>query len=230
MDYTPLWISLKTALSAMFFAFFLGLYAARAVLRLKRWRGWIDGLFTLPLVLPPTAVGFFLLLLCGKNSAVGAFLARFDYSVVFSWEATVLASSVVAFPLMYRTARGALEQIDGDFIAAARSLGMPEERIFWKIMLPLAWPGIAAGTVLAFARALGEFGATMMLAGNIPGRTQTLALAIYSAVQSGNDALAYFWACVIIAMSLLTMLLLNYCTGRRQFGGGRAAKRAEEIS
>lgn len=229
MDLSPLWISLKTALLATAITFFIGLYAARYVLRLKRLQGLIDGVFTLPLVLPPTAVGFFLLVLCGKGGFLGDFLARFDYSVVFSWGATVIASSVVAFPLMYRTARGAFEQIDGDYIAAARCLGMTEGRIFWKIVLPLSWPGIAAGTALAFARALGEFGATIMLAGNIPGQTQTLATAIYAAVQAGNDGLAYFWAWLLIVISFIAMLLMNYWTVRRRHRAGAARIRPEEV-
>ena len=228
MDLTPLWISLKTALLATCLTFFLGLYAARYVLKLKKLQGIVDGVFTLPLVLPPTAVGFFLLIICGKNSFIGKLLSQIDYSIVFSWEATVIASSVVAFPLMYRTARGAFEQIDQNLIAAARTLGMPEEKIFWKIMMPLALPGIVAGTILAFARALGEFGATIMLAGNIPGRTQTLATAIYSAVQAGDDELAYVWAGIIMVISFFMMIAMNYWTNQKKsaagFGMAKAGK------
>ncbi|WP_110954256.1 molybdate ABC transporter permease subunit [Anaerosinus massiliensis] len=210
MDLSPLFISIKTAVLATVITFFLGLYAARYVINLERYQGIIDGVFTLPLVLPPTVVGFFLLILLGKNSWIGSFLAQFDLSVVFSWEATVIASTVVAFPLMYRTARGAFEQIDHNLISAARTLGMSEEKIFWRVILPLSWSGIAAGTVLAFARALGEFGATIMLAGNIPGRTQTMATAIYSAVQAGDRDTAYVWAVVIIIISFVIMILMNY--------------------
>lgn len=210
MDLSPLFISIKTAVLATVITFFLGLYAARYVINLERYQGIIDGIFTLPLVLPPTVVGFFLLILLGKNSWIGSFLAQFDLSVVFSWEATVIASTVVAFPLMYRTARGAFEQIDHNLISAARTLGMSEEKIFWRVILPLSWSGIAAGTVLAFARALGEFGATIMLAGNIPGRTQTMATAIYSAVQAGDRDTAYVWAVVIIIISFVIMILMNY--------------------
>lgn len=210
MDLAPLFISLKTALLATAITFFFGLYAARYVMQLERYQGIIDGLFTLPLVLPPTVVGFFLLVFLGKNSVVGKFLLQFDISIVFSWEATVIASTVVAFPLMYRTSRGAFEQIDENLISAARTLGMSEEKIFWRIVLPLSWSGIAAGTILAFARALGEFGATIMLAGNIPGKTQTMATAIYSAVQAGDRDTAYVWAGVIIVLSFVIMILMNY--------------------
>ena len=210
MDLAPLFISLKTAVLATILTFFFGLYGARYVMKLERYQGIIDGIFTLPLVLPPTVVGFFLLIVLGKNSLIGKFLLQFDFSIVFSWEATVIASTVVAFPLMYRTTRGAFEQVDHNLISAARTLGMSEEKIFWRIILPLSWSGIAAGTVLAFARALGEFGATIMLAGNIPGKTQTMATAIYSSVQAGDRETAYVWAIVIIIISFVIMILMNY--------------------
>jgi molybdate transport system permease protein len=222
MDLAPLFISLKTALLATVITFFLGLYAAFWVIKLERWQGLIDGLFTLPLVLPPTVVGFFLLIVLGKNSFIGKFLSQFDISIVFSWEATVIASTVVAFPLMYRTARGAFEQIDYNLISAARTLGMSERMIFWRIILPLSWSGVAAGTILAFARALGEFGATIMLAGNIPGKTQTMATAIYSTVQAGNRDAAYLWSGIIIVISFVVMILMNYWS--------KAQKRAKTVS
>lgn len=212
MDLSPLVISLKTAALATIITFFLGLAAARWVMTIKRWRGVIDGIFTLPMVLPPTVVGFFLLILCGRNGPLGQFLLRFDLSIVFSWPATVIASTVVAFPMMYRTTLGAFEQIDENLLYAGRTLGMSEWRIFWRILLPAGWPGAAAGTILAFARALGEFGATIMLAGNIPGRTQTMATAIYSAVQAGDRALAFRWAVVIIVISFVVIILMNYWT------------------
>lgn len=210
MDLSPLWISLKTALLATAITFFLGIYAARLVVKMRRFRGLVDGLFTLPMVLPPTVVGFFLLLIFGKNSIFGQMLAYFEVNVVFSWWATVLASTVVAFPLMYRTTRGAFEQIDQNLIYAGRTLGMSEEKIFWRVVFPICWPGIAAGTVLAFARALGEFGATIMIAGNIPGRTQTMSTAIYTAVQAGDRALAYRWTGIIVLISFLVIMLMNY--------------------
>ena len=224
MDWSPLFISLKTAALATVVTFFLGLAAARWVLTLRRGRALVDGVFTLPMVLPPTVVGFFLLLLCGRNGPVGKFLLQFDLSVVFSWPATVLAATVVAFPMMYRTTLGALEQLDENLRYAAQTLGLSEWRIFWRILLPAAWPGVAAGTILAFARALGEFGATIMLAGNIAGRTQTMATAIYQAVQAGNRTLAMRWALIIMALSFLVIMLLNYwsalnrrrCDGRKK--------------
>lgn len=210
MDYSPLWISLKVAFLATIFTFIFGIYAARAVIRLKRGKSIVDGIFSLPLVLPPTVVGFFLLLAFGKNSLIGKFLAMFDRSLVFSWEGAVIASIVVSFPLMYRTARGALEQVDQNLIFAARTLGMSEGKIFWKIIMPIAWPGIAAGTILGFARALGEFGATIMLAGNIPGRTRTMSVAVYTAVQAGDRELAYHWVLIIVLLSFAMILLMNY--------------------
>ena len=221
MDLSPLYISMKVSLAATVFTFFLGLFAAWKVVKLKRLQGLLDGIFTLPMVLPPTVVGFFLLLLFGKNGLLGQTLEKLALSVVFTWEGAVIASAVVAFPLMYRTARGAFEQMDQTLIYAARTLGIPESKIFWSIILPSCWPGIAAGTVLAFARALGEFGATAMLAGNIPGKTQTMSLAIYSAVQGNNREKAYLWVAIIMAISLLTLLLMNYWTGYQQ----RARKR-----
>lgn len=210
MDLSPLVISIKTASLATVVTFFLGLAAARWVMTIKHWRGLIDGVFTLPMVLPPTVVGFFLLILCGKNGPLGQFLLQFDLSIVFSWPATVIASTVVAFPMMYRTTLGAFEQIDENLLYAGRTLGMTEWRIFWRILLPAAWPGVAAGTILAFARALGEFGATIMLAGNIPGRTQTMATAIYSAVQAGDRTLAFRWAVIIMVISFGVIMLMNH--------------------
>lgn len=216
MDLSPLFISFKVALPATFFTFFLGILAAAKVVKLKRFRGILDGFFTLPMVLPPTVVGFFLLLLFGKNSFFGQFLFQIGWSVVFTWQGAVIAASVVSFPLMYRTARGAFEQMDQTLIYAARTLGFSETKIFWKIILPSCWPGVAAGAILAFARALGEFGATTMLAGNIPGKTQTMSLAIYSAVQGNNRERAYYWVAIIMAISFLTILLMNYLTSYQE--------------
>lgn len=209
-DLSPLWISLKVALLATIFTFILGICAARAVVKLKHGQAVIDGLFTLPLVLPPTVVGFFLLLLFGKNSLIGQFFSRFDFSFVFSWQGAVIASTVVAFPLMYRTVRGALEQIDPEYLYAARTLGMTEGKIFRRIIIPIAWPGILAGTILSFARALGEFGATIMIAGNIPGKTQTMSVAVYTAVQAGDRESAYLWVIVIVCFSFVMMIAMNF--------------------
>lgn len=210
MDLSPLYISVKTAGLATVITFVLGIYVARYIRGLRRFQGIVDGIITLPLVLPPTVVGFFLLLFLGRNSFVGQFLNLFDINIIFSWPATVITATVVSFPLMYRTTRGAFEQIDRDLIAAARTLGMSEEKIFWKIVIPLAKPGIMAGAVLSFARALGEFGATIMLAGNIPGKTQTMSTAIYAAVQANDQESAFLWAVIIIIFSLLVMMFMNY--------------------
>jgi molybdate ABC transporter permease protein len=149
-------------------------------------RAWIDGVLTLPLVLPPTVVGFFLLLLLGRRSFIGHALEQIGVVIVFSWPATVIAATVVAFPLMYRTTLGAFEQVNPNLLDAARTLGASEGTVFRRVLLPMAAPGVLAGTVLAFARAMGEFGATLMLAGNIPGRTQTMPIAIFSAAEGGD--------------------------------------------
>lgn len=215
MELSPLILSLKTAVLATVITFFLGIYVAHRVVKLKRLKGLLDGIFTLPMVLPPTVVGFFLLLIFGKNSWIGQFLSRFDISVVFTFTATVIAAVIVSFPMMYRTTRGAFEQIDMNLIYAARTLGISEIKIFWTVMLPNSWPGIAAGTILAFARALGEFGATIMIAGNIPGKTQTISTAIYTAVQSGNREAAYEWVLVIVAISFSIIMLMNYWINRK---------------
>lgn len=210
MDYSPLWISVKVAVVATVFTFFLGILIARAVMQLKKSRFIIDGILTLPMVLPPTVVGFFLLILFGKNSLLGELLNKIGCSVLFTWQGAVIAAIVVAFPIMYRTTVGAFEQVDKNLIYAARTLGMSELRIFFRIILPVAWPGVAAATILAFARSFGEFGATMMIAGNIPGKTQTMSIAIYTAMQSGNRSLAYQWVFVILGISFLSIFLMNY--------------------
>ncbi len=218
MDLSPFWISLKTALLSTVITCCLGLYAARRLLVLRRSRGLIDGFFTLPMVLPPTVVGFFLILILGKSGVIGQALSLFGVSVLFSWPATVISATVVSFPLMYRTSLGALESVDRNLVYAARTLGMSERKIFWNVMVPIAKPGIIAGGILAFARALGEFGATIMIAGNIPGRTQTISTAIYTAVQSGDDSAAYRWSAVVIAISFTGMILLNLRLPRKRNG------------
>ena len=212
MDYSPLWVSMKVALTATSVTFVLGLLAARFVLSLRKLRLLVDGIFSLPMVLPPTVVGFFLLILFGKNSVVGQFLLRMGINVLFTWQGAAIAAAVVSFPIMYRTSLGAFEQVDKNLVYAARTLGMSEGELFFKVLLPSSLPGIAAATILAFARALGEFGATIMLAGNIPGRTQTMSVAVYTAMQSGNRALAYRWVVIIMAISFLSIVLMNYWT------------------
>ncbi len=222
-DYSPLWISLKTSLLSTVITFFIGIAVSYFMANFKgKSKGLIDGILTLPLILPPTVVGFFLLLLCGKNGPVGKFLLLFDKTLIFSWTATVIAAVTVSFPMMYRSARSAFEQIDINLVFAARTLGLSEFNIFRKIVLPLAWPGIIGGLVLSFARAMGEFGATLMLAGNIPGKTQTMPLAIFFAVEGGDMKKALLWVLLITGISLISILALNYwseaqlkLTGRR---------------
>ena len=202
-DLSPLWISLKTALLATFITFFLGISAAYWMLGYRgKGKSLIEGIFVAPLILPPTVVGFLLLLFFGKNGPVGKLLEPFDATIVFTWYGAAIAATVVSFPLMYKTALAAFSQIDANLLRVARTLGAKELTIFWRISLPLAFPGIIAATTLAFARALGEFGATLMLAGNIPVQTQTIPMAIYFAVESGSINEAWFWSIVIIIVSL----------------------------
>lgn len=218
MDYSPLWISIKVATIATVFTFFLGLLAARWVLSLGKIRFVIDGIFSLPMVLPPTVVGFFLLVIFGKNSAFGQLLMGMGLNVLFTWQGAVISAAVVSFPIMYRTSIGAFEQVDKNLLSAARTLGMSEARLFFKVLMPVSWPGVAAAAILSFARALGEFGATIMLAGNIPGKTQTMSVAIYTAMQSGNRELAYRWVAIIMTLSLVTIFLMNHWTGKLSKG------------
>ena len=215
VELSPLLISCRTALIATAITFFLGVWAAWKVCHAgARVSGVMDSVFTLPLVLPPTVVGMILLMIFGKNAPVGRLLQAMGTQVVFSFGATVICAVVVTFPLMYRTARGAFEQIEADVLSAARTLGMRETAVFWRVAMPQAGPGIAAGTVLVFARALGEFGATLMLAGNIAGRTQTMPIAIYFAIQGGKNELALFWSAIVLALSFTVIGLMNRITGR----------------
>ncbi|MDU4859394.1 MAG: molybdate ABC transporter permease subunit [Terrisporobacter othiniensis] len=214
---TPLWISIRTSLLATFITFFVGIGSAYLVANYQgKWKGLIDSLFTLPLVLPPTVLGFFLLLLFGKNGPMGKVLALMDKSIIFTWSATVIAATVVAFPMMYRSARSAFEQIDINLISAAKTLGLSNWKIFYKIAIPLAWPGIIGGLVLSFARALGEFGATLMIAGNIPGKTQTMPLAIFFEVQAMDYKGAMLWVMTIVAISVVMILILNKWSDKQQ--------------
>ena len=208
---SPLIISLKVAGLATVMTFFLGIALAYGVLQLRsRLASTIaDAVITLPLVLPPTVVGFFLLLLLGKRSAIGSALLALDLPLVFTWRAAVIAAVIVSLPLMYRTARGVFEALDRNMIHAAQTLGVSNGRIFRRIIVPNARHGILAGLVLSFARALGEFGATIMFAGNIPGRTQTMSTAIYAAVQANNYDLALRWAIIISLFSLIFIGAMN---------------------
>ncbi len=210
-DLSPAWISFRAAILATIITFFLGIIAARLMFSYRgKGKGLIDGILTAPLVLPPTVVGFLLLLLLGRNGPLNPLFSRLNFSIIFTWYATVIAATVVAFPLMYRTALGAFKQIDSSLIACARTLGASEWTIFWKVMLPLAKPGLFSGTMLAFARSLGEFGATLMLAGSIPGRTQTIPVAIFFAAEGGRMGLAFAWVVVILVISLGIITLVNW--------------------
>ncbi|MDJ1171013.1 molybdate ABC transporter permease subunit [Roseofilum sp. BLCC_M154] len=209
-DFSPLWISIKTASIATAITFFLGITTAYWIFRYRgKAKSILDGFFLSPLVLPPTVLGFFLLTIFGKNTPIGSFLSRFNIHIVFTWYAAVITATVVAFPLMYKTALAAFEQIDRTIPQAAQTLGASEKSIFWRISLPLAFPGLMAGATLAFTRALGEFGATLMLAGNIPNQTQTIPMAIYLAVESGSMERAWFWCMVMMGLSLLMVTGVN---------------------
>ena len=213
IDLSPIIISLRTATLSIIVTFFLGVAAAQLVYRLKSktMKTILDGLFTLPLVLPPTVAGFFLLYIFGMRRPIGKFFIEyFAVKVAFSWGATVLAAVVISFPLMYRAARGAFEQVNPDVLSAGRTIGMSEWKIFWKVQLPIAWPGVVSGAVLAFARGLGEFGATAMIAGNIKGKTRTLPLAVYSAVASGNMKEAGKYVAVLVCISFIVVICMNY--------------------
>ena len=221
-ELSPLWLSLRSASLAVLLVAPLGFACATG---LRQLRGWQRGLAELavlsPLVLPPTVVGFILLQLLGRYGPMGGLLGHVGFEIVFSWQATVLSSAVAAFPLMVRSALASLEQIDGALPQVARSLGASEGRILRQIVLPLAMPGLVAGVSLSFARALGEFGTTLMLAGNIPGQTQTLPLAIFAAVDAGETGLAWFWTLLVLVLNgccLLVMQLFETRANRRPPG------------
>ncbi|MGB4439427.1 MAG: molybdate ABC transporter permease subunit [Sedimentibacter sp.] len=227
MQLSPILISMKTASAAVIITFLFGLFAARCIVNLKseKIKMILDGILTLPLVMPPTVMGFFILYIFGVKRPLGKFLLDFfSVKIVFSWTATVIAAVVISFPLMYRSARGAFEQVDENLIMAGRTLGMSEKKIFWRITMPLALPGVASGGVLAFARGLGEFGATAMIAGNISGKTRTLPLAIYSEVAAGNMQVALDYVLVVLAISFIVVVLMNYFTLK-----GRKYMNKEEI-
>lgn len=212
IDWSPLWISLRTAAATIVIVFFIGVIIAWWVERLQSQilKIFADAVITLPMVLPPTVAGFFLLYFFGNNRFLGQLIYQMTgIKIAFSWLATVLAAAVISLPLMYRSARGALSQVDKGMLEAARSLGMTEWRIFWRIHLPNALPGIIAGGLLAFARGLSEFGATAMIAGNIAGRTRTLPLAVYSAVAAGDWDAAGWYVAVIVGICLLVVIGLN---------------------
>ncbi|MBQ7275180.1 MAG: molybdate ABC transporter permease subunit [Clostridiales bacterium] len=209
MDLSPLWITFKISLAATVFVFVTGLLLAWGVTNLKRGRAVIDAVLSLPLVLPPTVMGFLILISVGSNSFIGKILDSFGARLVFTWQGAAVAAAVVSFPVMYRGIRGALEQVDINVIRAGRTLGLGEFKILRRVMLPMAAPGILASVVLSFARCLGEFGATLMVAGNIPGKTQTMSVAVYTAMQGGDRELAYKWVAIIVAYSLIILVGLN---------------------
>ncbi|HHW07187.1 MAG TPA: molybdate ABC transporter permease subunit [Clostridia bacterium] len=223
LDLSPLWISLRTATTATLITILVGVALASWMVfsragskALERCKALIDLLVILPMVLPPTVLGFILLLIFGKNGVIGRFLHQLGMTIVFSWPATVITATVVALPLMYRTTRAAFEQIQPEIIDAARVLGVPDWYTFFRVVLPVSLPSIGAGIILSFARALGEFGATIMLAGNIPGKTQTIPLAIFLAVESGRMEAAYFWVAIVLVISISAILGMNYWT-RKQY-------------
>ena len=211
MDWYPLFNSLRIAAVSTVLIFFLGIFAAYYVARLPRLvKGVLDVVLTLPLVLPPTVVGYFLLRLLGPKRVLGMwFLEMFDLRLTMVWYSAIFASAVVAFPLMYRTARGAFESFDTTLAYAGRTLGKSNTWIFWRVMMPCCKQGIIAGTVLSFARALGEYGATAMIAGYTPGRTATISTTVYQLWRTGNDEEAMKWVLVNLAISTVVLLAVN---------------------
>ena len=223
LDWSPLFISLKTGVVATFISFFLGIFAARKVVKATPGKkAVIDGILTLPMVLPPTVAGFFLLLLFSRRRPLGEFLfEQFDFKVVQTWLGCVIAATFIAFPLMYRNARAAMEQIDMNLVYAGRTLGMSDTKIFWTVIVPTAGPGIASGTILTFARALGEYGATSMLAGNIPGKTGTISQKIAMVIQDGDYLTAGIWVAIVMIIAFLVIFLMNIISGSKMKHIGR---------
>ena len=216
LDWSPLYISLKTGVVATIISFFLGIFAARKVVKAgPRVKAIADGILTLPMVLPPTVAGFFLLLLFSRRRPLGIFLfENFDIKVVQTWLGCIIAATVIAFPLMYRNARAAFELVDVNLIYAARTLGMGEVEIFWKVAVPAAGPGILSGTILTFARAMGEYGATSILAGNIPGKTGTISQKIAMVIQDGDYLTAGIWVVIVMLIAFGIVFLMNLVSGK----------------
>ena len=218
-DWSPILISMKTASVSIFITFFAGLIVAWAIIKIKNdtIKSVLDGVFTLPIVLPPTVVGFFLLWIFGIRGPIGKFFIDFfAVKIAFSWPATVIAAVVMSFHLMYRSARGAFEQVDSNLLDAARTLGMSEWKIFWKVLFANALPGIIGGGILAYARGLGEFGATAMLAGNIAGQTRTLPMAVYSEVAAGNMGDAFNYVVFIVIIAFIAIFIMDFVTIRKE--------------
>ena len=217
IDFSPLWISLKTGIVASLVSFVLGILAAWFVVsRRGRTRGIWDGILTMPLVLPPTVAGYILLRIFSTRHSFGNFVDKgLSIHVIHTWLGCIIAATVIAFPLMYRNARAAFEQVDENVIYAAQTLGLSEWTIFFKIRMPMAKPGILSGITLTFTRALGEYGATSMLAGNIAGKTSTISQQIAMVIQSGDFKTAGFWGIVITAISFICLVIINFITGDR---------------
>lgn len=212
MDFSPVWISLKTTACASAVTFVLGILAAWAVMFIKerQLKAVVDGILTIPLVLPPTVAGFFLLYLFGARRPIGSFVEDvFGFRIAFSWFATVLAAVIVSFPLMYRSAKAGFEQIDQNMIEEAKMMGLGKWGILWKILFPCTFPSILSGMILSTTRGLGEYGATAMLAGNIPGKTRTLPLAVYSEVAAGNMDRAWIYVAVILEVAFIAVWIMN---------------------
>lgn len=221
MDWYPLYNSLRIAAISCVLVFFAGIFAAYYVARLPRAvKGILDVILTLPMVLPPTVVGYFILLVFGAKRPLGIFLAQYGIKFVMTWYGGVLAAAVVAFPLMYRTARGAFESFDDTLAYSAQTLGLSNTYIFWHIRMPYCRQGILAGTVLAFARALGEYGATSMLIGYTPGRTATISTTVYQLWRTNDETGAFFWVMVNLGISAVVLLIVNMLERRTK--GGRA--------
>ena len=207
----------RIAAASCVIVFFVGIFAAYYVAKLPRWvKGILDVVFTLPMVLPPTVCGYFLLLIFGVKRPIGMFLSELGVQVVMTWYGGILASAVVAFPLMYRTARGAFESFDETLAYAGQTLGLSNTYIFWKIRMPACRQGILAGTVLAFARALGEYGATSMLIGYIPGKTATISTTVYQLWRTNDEAGAFVWVMVNLGISTVILLIVNLLETRNR--------------
>lgn len=226
MDWFPLWNSLRIAAISTVLIFFLGIAAAYYIAKLpKLVKGVLDVVLTLPLVLPPTVVGYLLLRLLGPRRIIGAWaLEQFGVRLVMVWWSAIFAAVVVAFPLMYRTARGAFESFDETLSQSAQTLGLPNAWIFWRVRMPCCRQGILAGTVLSFARALGEYGATSMIAGYTPGRTATISTTVYQLWRTNDDALAFRWVLVNMAISCVVLLAVNLLEKRRTAGGAEGRR------
>lgn len=217
MDWYPLYNSLRIAAISSVLVFFLGILAAYYAARLPRLvKGVLDVVLTLPMVLPPTVCGYFLILLFGVKRPLGMFLAQFGIKFVMTWYGGILAATVVAFPLMYRTARGAFESFDKTLAYAGQTLGLSNTYIFWRIRMPACRQGILAGTVLAFARALGEYGATSMLIGYTPGRTATISTTVYQLWRTNDEAGAFTWVMINLAISAVVLLCVNMLEDRQK--------------